>query len=244
MKKPMSFFKLSLIAIFAVLGIVLLLSFLGTWHAIPDIAEIPEEVPEVENTENPDYVRLEITPENVQSVVRELSRPSEYYVETKSELYYDNKSTEYLRRRWVRNNVSRIDIYNSYGNVTMSAILDAENAYYWYNGAARYITLPKGNFSAEDEQMMMDYTDLLELPQHAIKSAYLIRYEGEMCIYTEALRDDGMYEKYWVSVNDGLLRQGQILKGSTVVFSVVQMQLDASPQGDAHFTLPNKTVIK
>ncbi len=244
MKKPMSFFKLSLISILALLGSVLLFSFLGSWHVSPNFAQIPEETPEVERTENPDYVRLDVTPSNVQSVVRELARPAEYYVESKSSLFYDGKTVTYPRRRWVKNSVSRVDIYNYYGNLTMSAIIDAENAYYWYGGASRYITLPKGNFDAENEQMMMDYTDLLELPSHAIKNAYLVRYEGETCIYTEALRDDGTVEKYWISVNDGLLRQGQMLRENEVVYSFLQMKLDVAPQNDDYFTLPDRTVVK
>ncbi len=243
-KKPLSFFKLSLIAIGAVLAFVLLFSFFGSWHLSPDLPELPEEVQEGEGAENPDYVRLEVNRGNVKSVVEALNRPKSYYVESKCELFYDDKSAPFLRRRWVKEGVSRVDVLNSYGNLTMSLILNNENAYYWYAGSARYVTLPKGEFKPENEQMMMDYTDLLALPDDSIQSAYLVRYEGEMCIYAEAKKGSGNTEKYWISVNDGLLRLGQVLEGDKVVVSVSALAINTDVQTDDHFTLPDKTVIK
>lgn len=243
-KKPLSFFKLSLIAIGAVLAFVLLFSFFGSWHLSPDLPELPEEIEESESAENPDYVRLEVNRDNVKSVVEELNRPKSYYVESKCELFYDDKSASFLRRRWVKGSVSRIDILNSYGNLATSLILDNENAHYWYAGSGRYVTLPKGEFKPEDEQMMMDYTSLLKLPDESIQNAYLVRYEGEMCVYAEAKQDGGNIEKYWISVNDGLLRLGQVLKGDKVVVSVSALAINTELQTDDHFTLPDKKVIK
>lgn len=243
-KKPLSFFKLSLIAIGAVLGLVLLFSIFGSWHISPNLPDLPEDVQEGESAENPDYVRLDVNRENVKSVVSALNRPSSYYTETKCELFYDDKSTSFLRRRWVKEAVSRVDILNTYGNITMSVIMNSENAYYWYSGAARYITLPKGEFAPENEQMMMDYTDLLKASDEAIVNAYLVRYEGEMCVYAEARQSGGNLEKYWISVNDGLLRLGQVLKGDKVVSSVSAITINTDAQTDDHFTLPDKTVVK
>ena len=72
MRKPLSFSLVSLIAFSAVLGVILLSSIIGSWHKAPQLPEIPQTSDELANLENPDYSKIKVTTDNVQSVVQRL----------------------------------------------------------------------------------------------------------------------------------------------------------------------------
>ncbi len=241
MRKPLSFSLVALIAFFAVVGLVLLFSFVGSSQQSPNLPSIPND--NSTSGDTLDYSRIEISTGNVQDIVSAMKRPKEYYVETKSESFYDSTSSVNLRRRWVRDGLSRIDILSAGGNVTMSTIYAGNTVYYWTPNSSRVLKMSRGNFSANDEQMIMDYTSLLNLPPDSITDAKLSRINGEQCIYVEAKNTYGYIEKYWVSTQNGLLLLGQTLKGENIIYSVQLIELDLTRPDDVEFTLPDKTVI-
>ena len=241
MRKPLSFSLVALIAFFVVIGVILLFSFVGSSYQTPDLPSIPGSSPQ--NSDVLDYARIEINKTNVQDIIAAMIRPDEYYVETKSESFFDDTSSVNLRRRWVRDGLSRIDILNAGGNVTMSAIYTDSTVYYWTPGSTRVLTMSRGNFSASDEQMMMDYTSVLKLSTDSIVDAKLTQTSGVSCIYVEAKNSFGYTEKYWVSTQNGLLLLGQTLKDNKVVYSVSMIELDLTRPDDFEFTLPDKKVI-
>ncbi|MBR5479382.1 MAG: hypothetical protein IKU84_04320 [Clostridia bacterium] len=241
MRKPLSFSLVALIAFFMVIGVILLFSFVGSSHQTPDLPSIPDD--REESGDTLDYSRVEINKSNVLDIVSAMRRPDAYYVETKSESFFDATSSVSLRRRWVRDGISRIDILNTGGAVTMSTIYTDSTVYYWTPGSNRVLTMSRGNFTANDEQMIMDYNSLLKLPKDSIIDAKLSRISGEQCIYAEAKNSFGYIEKYWISTQTGLLISGQTLKDNKVIYSVSLIDLDLTRPDDYEFTLPNRTVI-
>ena len=241
MRKPLSFSLVALIAFFVVIGVILLFSFVGSSNKTPTLPTLPGSQEEIADTF--DYSRVEINKDNVQDIVSAMKRPAEYYTETKSETFYDNTSSVNLRRRWVRDGLSRIDILNAGGTVTMSTIYTNSKVYYWTPGSTRVLEMSRGNFSADDEQMMMDYTSVLKLSPESIVDAKLTQTSGVSCIYVEAKNSFGYTEKYWVSTQNGLLLLGQTLKDNKVVYSVSMIELDLTRPDDFEFTLPDKKVI-
>lgn len=241
MRKPLSFSLVALIAFFAVIGVIILSSFMGSSHQSPDLPSLPNNP--TENAGALDYSKVDITKDNVQDIVSAMVRPTEYYVETKSESFYDNTSSVSLRRRWVRDGLSRIDILSAGGNVTMSTIYTDKNVYFWTPGSYRALEMSRGNFSANDEQLLMDYTTLIKLPTENIRTAALSRVNGEQCIYAEAVNVHGYIEKYWISTQSGLLLLGQTFKGETLIYTIRLIELDLTRPDDIEFTLPDKKLI-
>ena len=241
MRKPLSFSVVALIAFFVVIGAILLSSFFGSSNQSPDLPSIPGT--QTQSTNTIDYSRVEINTRNVQSIISAMNRPAEYYTETKSETFFDNTSSVNLRRRWVRDGLSRVDILNSTGTLTMSSIYTNNTVYYWVPGSSRVLKMPRGNFTAENEQMMMDYDTLLKLAPESITDAKLSRISGEQCIYVEAKNGLGYTEKYWISSQNGLLILGQTLKEDTIIYSVQLVDLNLTRPDDIEFTLPDKTKI-
>ena len=67
------------------------------------------------NTDSVDYSKVSINAENVVQVVRELKRPQNFYYETTSELFANNKSSKYSRKTWKQGEWQRIDILSASG---------------------------------------------------------------------------------------------------------------------------------
>lgn len=245
MRKPPSFSLVSALAFCAVVVVILLLFWTGSSRKQPIIPDLPQtEASSGSSTENLDYLQVEITPQNVQDVIAALTRPSSYYIETKSELHYDNQISTYLRRKWVRNEWSRVDLFNTNSTVTMHVIFTKESAFFWYPGSSRYTQLPVGDFTADESQMMMVYEDILKLDSKNIMDAKLTRFDGEDCIYAEVTRPElGYTERYWVSVSSGLLLLGQTLKDNALIYSVQTLELDTTTPEDAVFTLPGNQFV-
>ncbi|MEG2377688.1 MAG: hypothetical protein RSC43_04945, partial [Clostridia bacterium] len=205
MRKSFPFLTVAVITVFAV-ALVLFLVFLNKTASVEGaIPEIPPVESETTTPENIDYSKVTITPQNVQSVVAALSRPSEYYYETSSELFYNSGSTKYFRRKWVKNGWERVDIFNGQA-VNMHVIFGNGNAFYWRPGDSDYFKTRAGSFTADESQMMMRYEDVIKLPKKQITDAKLTRYRGSECIYVEAKNAETAYHtRFWISTENGLL---------------------------------------
>ncbi len=240
MRKPLSFPLVAILAFCTVLLFVLILFWSSSAHKQATIPSLPDDsLGSVTDTENREYLRVEITPQNVQDVIAALSRPANYYIETKSELYYDGRSSTYLRRKWVRGDVSRVDLFQTDSTVSLHVLYSGGYAYFWRPGSTRYTRLPAGKFTADEIQMMMVYEDILALDAADILDAKLVSLNDETCIYVEVAKKDLAYtERYWVSVSSGLLRLGQTLKDQAVIYSVQTLELNTQTPDDATFALP------
>ena len=191
--------------------------------------------------ENPDYSKIEITPENVQAVIRAMARPSEYYCESRSTLSYSGGSKAYPRKRWVSGSRSRVDIISENGTATMSMLYSNENVYIWRSGSARYYSTGAGDFTPDVSQMTMVYEDILNFPQESILAAQYTLHNSIPCIYVKAANPISGYTcEYWVATDSGLLIRGQTLDASgAVIFTVDVSQTIIGPQDSSLFLLPD-----
>ncbi|MBQ5777677.1 MAG: hypothetical protein IIV97_02530 [Oscillospiraceae bacterium] len=232
------------ILILAAIGIVLFILFL---IFVPDMSTtlintVPEYPPEsgiVSTNEALITSAVTIDKTNVKNIVSALSRPEEYYCETQSILSHATGSATYKRERWVKGDISRVDVSAQNGKTRY--IYSPENVYVWRDGSRSYHTARRGEFEPDDEQMMMTYEDLLGARNEDIVSASLVMYEGSACIYAEARSIHTDYsERYWISSANGLLVHGQTLdENGEVIYSISTKRIDIAPQDDSVFRLPD-----
>ena len=117
--------------------------------------------------------------------------------------------------------------------------------YYWYGGSSTWLTAPAGSLSADLSQRIPTYEDVLALDAEKISAAGYDAYSEHPCIFVETLQDQlGYVERYWVSVDSGLLVAAQTLKDEKVIYSVNATAPVQTPcPTDAVFSLPDGTVI-
>lgn len=145
----------------------------------------------------------------------------------------------------VRGPWTRVDRGLPDGNTRIS-LTNGEKTYIWYgyDQDAEVAVLPAGEFSADVEQSIPTYEDILDLPVEDISLADYRPLDTLTCIYVETAADEAGYStRYWVSVENGLLVQAERLLGENAVYRMTSLYVDQTEYDASRFTLPDGTVL-
>ena len=172
-------------------------------------------------------VRVDVTPQTVQNVIRTLERPASYYREI---------TVSYTASG------SRAETQLPSGQVRCTLIGDG-TLYYWYQGSRNWYTAGADERSADaDAVHIPTYEDVLEVPVQDITQAGYVELDGEMCIYV-AVGTAEEETHYWVSVDSGLLVAAQRTAGETVVLSMTSTPVERPAPPGTQFALPDGSVL-
>lgn len=117
-------------------------------------------------------------------------------------------------------------------------------AYVWYNSEESVYSAPAGEITADNEQSIPTYEDILELPVEEITAADYRVASGLNCIYVETAETaEGYALRYWVSVDTGLLVAAEKLLDGSPVYRMGAPTVDQTTPDAAEFTLPDGTVL-
>lgn len=207
---------------------------------------LPQEVDasgESSGSDDADAVgRVDVRPETVQSAIATLTRPERYTRAITIERYFSggsgvDSSTVYVDGAWMR-----VDTEHSGGDVTHT-ITNGETVWIWYGSGKQYFE-SAASFSADEEQGIATYEDILSLEVSRIAAADYRLLSSVDCIYVETAADENGYvERYWVSVSDGLLCAAEKLRGEEVVYRMAGMSVDTGSLAQDVFTLPDGTQL-
>lgn len=186
--------------------------------------------------------RVVVRPETVQSAIATLARPTRYTREITIERYYDGGSGVDHCTVSVDDGWTRADTERSSGEVSHT-ITNGERVWVWYGSGTRWFESAAA-FSADEEQGIPTYEDVLAMDVSRIALADYRLLDSTDCIYVETSADaDGYLERYWISVSTGLLCAAEKLCGEEVVYRMAGMTLDTASLPDDAFTLPDGTVL-
>jgi len=190
-------------------------------------------------------VRVEITPETVQNVIREtLSRYRSYSRNILIEYLSGGKSQGTLSAEvFVDEGWTRVDLTSASG--VEHTLIGEEKCYRWYDSETDYIELPLEEGMEDLTQRIPTYETVLELPERKITAAGYETRDGVTCIYVAAAMDDPDYtEHYWVSVESGLLVCAETAKGEEVVYRMTAYEVESPLTGNEDlFSLPNRVMM-
>ena len=158
-----------------------------------------------------------VTPETVQTAIETLDRPEAYRRTVTVEQFWGSGSGTYAVTVTVRGGWTRTDRTLPDGRVRHAAT-NGETTYIWYNSQNPVYTTSAGGVSADNEQTIPTYEDVLNLPVEEIVEADYRTISEVNCIYVETGETaEGYALRYWVSVDTGLLVAAEkLLDGETV----------------------------
>lgn len=186
---------------------------------------------------------VEVTPETVQAAIATLTRPEAYSRGVTVEYLWSGGSGTVemavsVSGGWVRTDRTLPD-----GQVRHS-VTDGEITYIWYNDEAEIYSGTAGDISADAEQTIPTYEDVLALPVSHIAQADYRMMSDLRCIYVETAEDEwGYAQRYWVSVDTGLLVVAERLQDGETVYRMAALTVDQSVPSAETFTLPDGTVL-
>ena len=232
--------------VLVVLVIALMLS--NTLRSSPRIV-LPEETEAPGQTEeNPSLggdalTVVAVTPETVQAAIKTLNRPETYRRSIKVQQFWKGgdgivEATVTVSGAW-----TRVDRTLSEDRVRHT-VTDGETTYIWYNSEREVYTTPAGSITADIEQTIPTYEDILALPVEKIADAnYQVIFDVN-CICVETTEnEEGYMLRYWVSMDNGLLMAAEKLQAGETVYRMWQTDEDLAPTIGQEVTLPDGTVL-
>ena len=184
-----------------------------------------------------------VTPETAGTVIATLARPTEYRRTVTIEQIWSGGSTTTETEVVVMNGWTRTDRSLPDGQVR-HAVTDGERTYIWYDGQSVVYEAAAGDITADNEQMIPTYEDILDLPAEEIAAADYRTISGVNCVYVETEADSrGYVLRYWVSVETGLLTAAEKLLDGEPVYRMAGLSLSQTPPSAEDFTLPDGRVL-
>lgn len=177
---------------------------------------------------------LEVTPDTAQAVIATLARPTSYRREITVRRTWSGGERDAVLTVTVAAPWTRVDRVLPDGEVRHSTT-DGNVTYIWYgDDDANALRLPAGSFTADDEQLIPTYEDVLRLPRERIALADYHRVESGMdCVYIETTQEDSVKERYWIGVTSGLLVAAERLVDGNSVYWMEATELEeAFPEPD------------
>lgn len=186
---------------------------------------------------------VKIAPDTVQSAIATLRRPESYRRTIELEQFWSTGSGSWTVTAYVRNGWSRADRTMPDGRVRHT-VTDGSVTYIWYNNETDLFTAPAGDITADNDQSIPTYEDILALDAVEIVTADYETLSDVNCIYVETAENEGGYSlRYWVSVDTGLLSAAERWKDGERIYSMSALTVDAEIPTEADFTLPDGTIL-
>lgn len=190
-------------------------------------------------------VVIEVAPDTVQNVIRTLNRYTSYrrrvraaYLEGGEEIG-TLTATVAVDGGWTRCDVSEE------GGWTEHSIVNEDSRWLWYDNSREYVRLAARESTADLAQRVPTYEDVLEAERRDITAASYVERGGIPCVYVEVhQRELGYLERYWISVESGLLVASETEKDGETVYRMDSYEVESPlPEVKDSFTLPDGTVL-
>lgn len=181
---------------------------------------------------------IAVTPDTVQAAIASMERPESYSRTITIEQFWDGGSLSYEVLTSVKGALTRTERTLADGQIRHS-VTDGESTWIWYDNADVYCAAA-GTITADLEQMIPTYEEVLELPKQSIKTADFRTLSEINCIYVETEPDEGgCVSRYWISLDIGLLCAAERLLDEVTVYRMAALEANLQDPGEEAFVLPN-----
>ena len=179
-----------------------------------------------------------VTRENVQAVIASLTRPKAYSRTIHIELYYGTGSASFTVQSAVGEDAALAAISGPGGR--RFVLTAGEDRYIWYEGDKEYYTADAA--SADADQMMLTYEDIIALDPESITDAGTEHHNGETCIFVDYVHGElGYRTRCYISAINGLLIEAEQYSDERLVYSMKSSDLSLSAPEEGLFKLPDGT---
>ena len=240
-------FILATLAVIVVIGAL----FVGNMQqnkrdaiVLPDAAQSTQS--ELQPDEN-EPALLEVTRENVQSIVRSLRRPQYYHQTYTITRQMNGAVSETSAELWVAD--TRVCAVLTTASGEKHILTDGETLYVWYAGDETVRTLAASQDATMDELIgIPTYEQVGAMPPASITDGEFItddRYDSGQQIFA-ASEEGTVRRECWISLSYGLLTESILKSGGETIYDAIQTGLEILAAGDETFedvfTLPDGTV--
>lgn len=173
-------------------------------------------------------VRISVEPDTVQNVIRSLDRYASYRRTLSVEYLEGDTVTGALTvSAAVDGGWMRCDVTENNGR-TEHTILGDGFRWLWYDDETEYVQVRTDRSASDLLQRVPTYEDVLELEAQRITAAGYELRGGLPCIYVEVSQPElGYLERFWVSVESGLLVASETVKDGEAVYRMSSYEVES-----------------
>lgn len=201
--------------------------------ALPDAAQSSQPEPAAD-ADMP--ALLEVSRENVQSIVKNLHRPQHYHQTYTITRQMDGAVSETAAELWVSD--THVCAVLRTGSTEKHILTDGQTLYVWYAGDEAVRTLTASPDMTMDELVgIPTYEQVGAMPAAAITDGEFITddsFDSGRQIFVAA-KEGGVRRACWISLNYGLLTQSILQSGEETIYNAVQTGLEILAAGDEAF---------
>lgn len=186
--------------------------------------------------------RVDVTPQTVQNVIATLTRSDSYYRELTVETLWSEGSSAIQVQVWSDGGWTHSRKVLPSGAIRHD-LIGEDTLYYWYEGAQSYLSVPADSLSSDLAQRLPTYETVLELDPEVITAAGYESRGDLPCVFVEVtLEEADVVERYWISVDSGLLVSAETDNGGQTVYRMTAYSPITTPcPTSASFQLPDGT---
>lgn len=189
------------------------------------------------------FQTVEVTPQTVQNVIATLTRSDSYYREIGLETFWEGGSALSTVQVWTDGGWSHSQQVLPSGAVRHD-LVGGGTLYYWYEGSQQYKSAPSDALSPDLAQRLPTYETVLDLNTESITAAGYELRNDQPCVWVEvSVEELELVERYWVSVDSGLLVSAETEQAGELVYSMTAYSDIFPCPASASFALPDGTVL-
>lgn len=233
------------IGIIALVFVALLASFGRTifLNNIPSVSLANPDDPQQDELSSGHYWLVAATPDTVQAIVETIVRPDSYYRELNVEYLWSGGGNLSSIQVWHHQDYTYARLDDQSGAVE-HRLSDGVTLYRWYEGTTQVLEAPVDASGDDLVQVIPTYESVLQADAADILEAGYERKDGVPCVYAAVQRDGGAVERFWVSIDQGLLVAAQRELGEQVVYRLSSVGAVTVPcPADTSFQLPDGRVL-
>ena len=187
---------------------------------------------------------IAITPETVRPAISTLSRPASYSRSQMVETFWSGGSGQSLSQIYVSGGKTRLDTQMAGGGMRHMLLEAAPEggtlAVVWYDEDPEWRMARSPDLTADRAGRTLSYETVRDLPARSIAEADYREAYDTSCIYVETIEDgEGYVERYWVSVESGLLHEAERLWNGELAYRFTAGTPEIAAQGEELFLLPD-----
>lgn len=205
---------------------------------LPDVDVMTESGETARDAQEGSLRRVSVAPDTVQRVIEQLKRPQRYFRTVTIERIWNGGSAESKASVYVMDGWTRVDVPEGAPDAR-HVITGNGRTWIWY-GSESAVYSGTAVFSADEEQNIPTYENVLKLNVDSITAADYRSRDALNCIYVETAPDElGYLERYWVSVESGLLVAAEREKDGVTVYRMTGLAANVDVQPTDAFVLPD-----
>ncbi|MGI5978083.1 MAG: hypothetical protein ACOX66_01125 [Oscillospiraceae bacterium] len=185
--------------------------------------------------------RADVTKDTVQSVLKTLSRTTNYSRVCSVKTFWSGGAGESTVHIWEKAGKTRVSVARS-GSVK-NILIDGKNFALWYDGSGRVFRSTLADESStrqlDEYARLVTYEGIFDVASSDILDAAYVEHAGQNCIYAKYRSGNFNYvNQIYVSIDSGLLVSAQIDDGETPVYAMESVSTDLTTPSDEYFTAP------